>query len=92
MNDPSLLDWLFDKDNPPDDKDNPSDVKMSSTHSDPKTVSFVLTPVTDWPPINSNTTCTKNDDVFLKKAMAGALVAWCYDNDNPPDVVTMSSV
>ena len=52
MNDSSLFDWLFDKDNPPDNKDTPSDVKMSFTHSNPKTVSFVLIPVTDQSPIN----------------------------------------
>ena len=86
----SLLDWLFNKDNPPNDKDNPSDIKMSSTHSDPKTVRFVSTPATDQPPINS-TTCTKNDDKFLKK-MARALTAWGYNNDNPPDDIMMGKV
>ena len=91
MNNPSLLDWLFDKDNPPDNKATPSDVKMSSTHSNPKTVSFVSTPVTDQPSINSTTTCTKDDDKFLKK-MAWALAAWGYKNDNQPDDVKMSSV
>ena len=87
MNNPSCLDWLFDKDNPPDNKDTPSDVKMSSTHSDPKTVSFVSTPATAQPPINSTTTCTKND-MFPKKTMTWALAAWGYDNDNSSDDVT----
>ena len=90
MNNPSLVDWLFGKDNPPNNKDNPSDVKMFSP-SDPKTVQFVSTPATDKPPINS-TTRTKNDDKFLKK-MARALTAWGYNNDSPPDDnVIMSSV
>ena len=91
MNNPSLLDWLFDKDNPPDDKDNPSNIKMSSTHSDPKTVSFVSNPATDQPSIHSTTTLTKNGDMILKKAMAWTLTDWGYDNDNPPDDVIISS-
>ena len=40
----------------------------------------------------NSTTRTKNDDKFLKK-MTRALMAWGYNNDNPPDNdVTMSSV
>ena len=91
MNNPSLLDWLFDKDNPPNDKGNPSDVKMSSTYLDPKTVSFVSTPATDQQPIHFTTTRTKNDDMILKQAMILVLANWGYNNDNLPDDITISS-
>ena len=88
-NNPSLMDWLFDKDNPPNNKDNPSNVKMSS-HSDPKTVRFVSTLATHQP-LHSTTTCYKNDYMISKIAMAGALTDWGYNNDNIPDDNTMSS-
>ena len=72
MEDPFLMDWLFNKDNPPYDKDNPSNVKMSS-HSNPKTGSFVSTLATDQPPFHSITTRTKNDNMIMKIAMSRAI-------------------
>ena len=73
MHNLSLMDWLFDKDNAPNNKDNPSNVKISS-HSDPKTGSFVSPPETDQPLFCSTTTCTKNDDIILKIAISWALL------------------
>ena len=90
MNNPSLMDWLFNKDNPPDNKDNLSKVKMSC-HSDPRTGSFVSTLVTDQPPFHSTTTCIKNDDMIMKIAMSWALIDWGFDSDNPPDDDTVLS-
>ena len=84
MNDPSL-DWLFDKDNPPEDKDNPSNVKMTSL-SNPKTVRFVSPPATDQPPINS-TTCSENDVMLMNTAIMEdlSLMGWTPDNNDPPN-------
>ena len=83
MKDPSL-DWLFDKDNPPDDKDNLSDVKMTSP-TDPKTVQFVLSPETDQP--LHSTTHSKNDDILMNTAFMDdlSLMGWTPDNDDPPN-------
>ena len=41
--DSTLINWVFDKDNLPDNKDNSQDAKMFSIHYDPKTGSFVPT-------------------------------------------------
>ena len=83
MNVPSL-DWLFDKDNSPEDKDNPSDVKMISP-LDPKTVRFVSPPETDQPP--HSTTHSENDDMLTKTAIMDdiSLMEWTPDNNDPPN-------
>ena len=62
MTDPSL-EWMIDKDNPPED--NLSDVKMTSL-TDPETVQFVLSPETDQPP--NSTTHSENDDMLMNIA------------------------
>ena len=85
MNNPFLLDWLFDKDNPPNNKDNPPNVKMSF-HSDPKTVSFVSTPATDQLSFHSNTTRIKNNDVIMKIAMDNiSFIKSTLDNNDSPN-------
>ena len=70
MDDPSLMDWLFNKDNPPNNKDSLSDVKMSSTHSNHKTGNFVSTLATDQPLFHSAIACTKNNDMIMKIVMS----------------------
>ena len=82
MKDPSL-DWLFDKDNPPDDKDNPSDVKMTSP-SDPKTVRFVSPPSTAQP---THSTTSENDMLMMNKDIMDdlSLMGWTPHNDDPPN-------
>ena len=83
-NDPSLMDWLFNKENPSDNKDNSSKVKMSS-HSNPKTVSFALTPATDQS-LHSTITHTKTDDMIMKIAMDDIFVMkLTLDNNNSPN-------
>ena len=84
---PSLMDWLFNKDNPLDNKDKLSDAKMSSIHSDPKTGCFVWTQLTDKPPFHSTTTrtCNKNDDLIMEKAMFWTLVEYGFDKNNPSE-------
>ena len=92
MDDLSLMNWLFNKDNPPDNKDNQFNVMMSSIYSDPKTGSFVSTLATDQPTFHSTTTCTKKDDITIKIAMSWALTDWGFDNYNPPNNTTVFSL
>ena len=85
MTDPSL-EWMIDKDNPPED--NLSDVKMTSL-TDPETVRFVLSPETDQPP--NSTTHSENDDMIMKTAIMDdchhdlSFMGWTPDNDDPPN-------
>ena len=92
MDDPSLIDWLFDKNNPPDNEDNPPNAKMSSIHFDPKTRSFVPTTLKYKPPFHSTTIWTKNNNLIIEKAMSQTLVDWGFDNDNPPENVSVFSL
>ena len=62
----TLLDWIFDKDNPPDDND---DLTMFLFHYN-KTGKFVKTPLTDQYSIHSlfsSTTHSKNTDNIENK-------------------------
>ena len=79
MNDPSL-EWMIDKDNPPED--NLSDVKMTSP-SDPNTVRFVSPPETDQP--LHSTTHSENDDMLTKTAIMKEISLMMSDYDDPPN-------
>ena len=81
MTDPSL-EWMIDKDNPPED--NLFDVKMTSP-SDPEPLRFVSPPATAQP-INS-TTHSDNDDMLMNIAFQEDLflVEWTPDNYVPPN-------
>ena len=79
MKDPSL-EWLVDKDNPPD-KDNLSDVTSPSDH---KTVRFVLPSKTDHPPPPTH---SENDMLMMNTDIMDdlSLMGWTPDNDDPPN-------
>ena len=62
MDKPSLMDWVFDKENPLDDKDNPPNAEMFFINYDPKTGSFVPTLLIDKPFFHFSTIRTKNTD------------------------------
>ena len=79
MNNPSL-EWLIDKDNPPNDKDNPSDVKTSP--SNPNTVQFV-SPETDQHA--HSTTYSETDDMLTKTAIMEDISLMMSNYNNPPN-------
>ena len=85
MMDPSI-EWMIDKDNPPED--NLPDVTMTSP-TDTDQVRFVLSPETNQPP-NTNTH-SENDDMMMKTAIKDdcyhdlSLMGWTTDNDDPPN-------
>ena len=62
MDNQSLMDWVFDKDNPSKNKNDPPDANMFSIPYDPKTGSFVPTLLTDQLLFHSTTTRTKDTD------------------------------
>ena len=81
MDDPSL-EWMIDKDNPPED--NLSNVKMTSP-SNPKTVSFVSHPATAQPiPSTAN---SEDEDMLMNTDFKEdlSLIEWTPDNYVPPN-------